>query len=162
MSWQEKYSMYIFHSYFGQLHSNDTWLSTTQNQYPLFEKVKVLPKLCVSKSMEIYMHLLSIFQPCYFACVCNSHFINSIFPLHIEITLVGNILPHICLFIKPLKTIKLWIEIFLKHHLVIIECDHFYKIVLLIMEMVVWLIHVVWFVWSWLWCWSDCVCCLWG
>ena len=49
--------------------------------------------------------------------------------------LVGNILPHIFSpFQILLKTIKLWVDISLKQPLVIIECDHFYKIALLVME----------------------------
>ena len=57
------------------------------------------------------------------------------FQLCLKEILVRNILPHIFSFIKPLlKTIKLRVDIPLKQHLVIIECDHFYKIALLVME----------------------------
>ena len=41
---------------------------------------------------------------------------------------------HISLYQTILKTIKLWVGLSLKQHLVIIECDHFYKIALLVME----------------------------
>ena len=81
---------------------------------------------------------------------------------------------HISLYQTILETIKLWVDISFKQPLVIIECDHFYKIVLLIMEKVVWFILVVWIVWSCLWCEYCCVvdivvlllllcycCCVW-
>ena len=41
---------------------------------------------------------------------------------------------HISLYQTILKTIKLRVDIPLKQHLVIIECDHFDKIALLVME----------------------------
>ena len=53
------------------------------------------------------------------------------------------ITPHNFLYQTFLKTIKWRVGITFKQHLVIIECDHFYKIVLLNMEMVVWFILVV-------------------
>ena len=84
------------------------------------------------------------------------------FPPHFEHHTVGNILPHIFPFSNLFENneVMSW-GISLKHHLVI--NDHFYKIILLIREMVVWLIHVVWIVWSWLWCQYGvfwCVCLL--
>ena len=80
------------------------------------------------------------------------------FQLHFKRNTSGKyIIPHISLYQTFLKTIKLWVDISLKQHLVIIECDQFYKIALLIMEKGVWFILVVWSVWSCLRCGYCCV-----
>ena len=64
------------------------------------------------------------------------------------------ITPHNSLYQIFWKLLSYELRYSLKHHLVIIECDHLYKRVLLTVEMVVWFILVVWIVWSWLCCWS--------
>ena len=54
MLWQE-YIPYIFSILIlAQDHFNVVWFQ--QIQYPLADKVTVLPKLCVPKNMEIYIY----------------------------------------------------------------------------------------------------------
>ena len=89
-------------------------------------------------------------------CICMQiPFYKLWLSLHFKRNTSGKyITPHNLSCSKPFSKIPRWSWDSSKHHLVIIKCDHFYKIVLLTMEMVVWFILVVWIVWSWLCCWS--------
>ena len=158
MLWQE-YIPYIFsQSYFGQSLFQWCLISRTNKIPPSWESKSISKIMFSPEYGDLYDISYLCFKPWYSSCICNSHFINPDFHSILNPTLVGNILPHIFPFSKFfLKTIKWWVEIFFKHHLVIVECDHFVKIVLLIREMVVWLIHEVWIVWSWLWYEYGCV-----
>ena len=149
MLWQENIPYIFSILLLANSISNDTWFVNNQNQYPLFEKVKVFPKLCVPKNMEIYM-LSPIYLLNLIFCICMQ---LPFYKLWLSLPFKKNtsgkyITPHNLSCSKPFSKIPRWSWDSSKHHLVIIKCDHFYKIVLLIMEMVVWLIHVVWFVWS--------------
>ena len=149
MSWQEKYSMYLFHSYFGQLHFNDTWFSNTPKLIPsIWESKSISRTMCSQKCGDLYvisylyfnLDILHVYATPILHTLISTPFQNN--------TSGKYITPPISLYQIFWKLLSYELRYSLKHHLVIIECDHFYKIVLLIMEMVVWLILVVWFVWS--------------
>ena len=54
MSWQEKYSMYLFHSYFGQLHFKDTWFSNHQITHS-WESKSISKIMCSQKYGDLYV-----------------------------------------------------------------------------------------------------------
>ena len=142
-----KYSICLIHSYVGQkfISTNDLVLATNKILFNL-RQWKYFQKFPVYKMWRTICDLLFLLQPWY---LYNSYFRNSYVstPFQKEI-LVGNISPHIfSLYQTILETIKLWVDISLKQHLVMIGCGHFYKIALLVMEKGVWLIPVVWSVW---------------
>ena len=101
---------------------------------PVFEKVKVFPELCVPQNVEIYM-LSPIYLLNLIFCICmRLPFYKLWLSLRFKKNTSGKyITPHILSCSKPFSKIQRWSWDSFKHHLVIIKCDHFYKIALLIM-----------------------------
>ena len=163
MLWQE-YIPYIFSNLIFGPWPFQWCLILATNKIPFSWENKSISKImCSQKYGDLY--IISYLLPTMIFCMyMQLPSYKTLISTPFENNTSGKyITPHIFLYQTFLKTIKWWVETFFKHQLVIIECDHFYKIVLLIMEMVVRLIHVVWIVWSWLWCeycvfW--CVCLL--
>ena len=83
-------------------------LSTTKTNTSIWESKSI------SKIMEIYMLSPTYFSTLIFCRCIQLPFYKLLFSLHLKITPVGNILPHIFSLSNLLKTIKLWVEIFFK------------------------------------------------
>ena len=157
MLWQEYIPYIISNLILAKVYFYWCLISAT-NKIPFCWESKSISKIMSSQKYGD-LYVISYLLPTMIFCMyMQLPFHKLWFPLHLTTTLVGNILSHIIPFSKPFrKQLSYELRHFFKHHLVIIECDHFYKIVLLIMEMVVWFILVVWIVWSWLWC-EYCLC----
>ena len=109
-------------------------LATTKTNTHYLRKKKYSPKLCVPKNMEIYM-LSPIYLLNLIFCICMQ---LPFYKLWLSLPFKKNtsgkyITPHIWPCPKPFSKIPRWSWDSFKHHLVIIKCGHFYKIVLLIM-----------------------------
>ena len=97
-------------------------------------------------------YLLSMFQTMIFCMHMQLPLYKPWFPLHFEPNTSGKYITPPISFLKPfLKQLSYELK-----HLFKTSSGHnwvwsFYKTILLIMKMVVWLIHVVWIMWSSLW-----------
>ena len=110
------------------LTSNNTTRSTSQSTTQLKPHeliIPPLPKLCVPKNMEIYMLSPIYGQPWYFACICNSYFINSDFHPIWKQKKWEIYYPTYFLSQTFRKQLSYELRHLFKHHLVIIVCDHF-------------------------------------
>ena len=98
MLWQE-YIPYIFSFLFWPKTISMMLISAT-NEIPFSWESKSIPKImCSQKYGDLYV--ISYLLPT--MILCNSHFSNFDFHSIWKTTLVGNILPHIFLFIKPFE-----------------------------------------------------------
>ena len=128
MLWQE-YIPYIFSNLIlAKVYFNDVWFQQ-QIKYPLVEKVKVFPKIMCSQKygdLNVSSYLLPTMIFCMYMQLL---FYKLWFPPHLKTTLVGNILPHLFPFSNLCESnwVMIWVN-YLKHHLVIIEYDHFAKL----------------------------------